>query len=101
MAASGPHHERMNPASDQQKQQQRQHGLHPQHPLRRTAENLPPPIFILLFLLFALYILFTSSLSSPDPTVVPDIQTSLTPLLKPIPKVNLDSSSKMSSSEQT
>ena len=89
--ARGPHHEPKDPASGQQQQQH--------HPLRRTAENLPPPIFILLFLLFALYILFTSSLSSPEPSVVPEIQTSLSPQSKS--KVNFDSSSTMSSTEQT
>ncbi|CAM1508057.1 Fc.00g049050.m01.CDS01 [Cosmosporella sp. VM-42] len=100
MAAPDPHQaekDPKDPASEAQKHPDQQH-----NPLRRTAENLPPPIFILLFLLFSLYILFTSSLSSPEPSVVPDIKSSLAST--PIPKVNPDSSSSnftMSSAEQT
>lgn len=93
--AEGPHKEQPDPASGQKQHPKQQH-----NPLRRTAENLPPPIFILLFLLFALYILFTSSLSSPEPSVVPDPKTSLTS--SPNQQVVPDSSNfTMSSAEQT
>jgi nucleoside-diphosphate kinase len=68
---------------------------------RRTAENLAPPFFALLFALFALYILFSppsSSLSPPVP-VCPSISTSSSvSSSQVIPDKNI---AKMSSSEQT
>ena len=68
---------------------------------RRTAENLAPPFFALLFALFALYLLFSppsSSLSPPVP-VCPSISTSSSvSSSQVIPDKNI---AKMSSSEQT
>ncbi|KAF4975712.1 hypothetical protein FZEAL_7536 [Fusarium zealandicum] len=74
--------------------------------LRRRAENLPPPVFVLLFALLALYILFSPPSSDLSPPVVPDpksilssISTSTSiPTSQVIPTSN---NFKMSSSEQT
>ncbi|KAF7555538.1 hypothetical protein G7046_g6528 [Stylonectria norvegica] len=93
MAGHVPHNDENDPASPREQQQQRD-------PIRSTAENLPPPIFILLFLLFALYLLFTSSLSNPDSSAVSDSKSPFAST--PIDKVLPDSSPfTMSSSEQT
>ncbi|KAH6987844.1 Histidine kinase [Ilyonectria robusta] len=92
----GPHHKK-DPASGAE-----QDPDHQQNPKRRTTENLPPPFFILLFLLLALYFFFTPSLSSPEPSVVPDSNSPLTSTT--ITSILPDSSSNnftMSSNEQT
>ncbi|KAF5012434.1 hypothetical protein FDECE_1486 [Fusarium decemcellulare] len=82
------------------------HPNHQRNPLRRTAENLPPPIFVVLFALLAIYILFSPPSSSPSPPVVPDPKSTLsstsTSSSIPTSQVIPDSKNiKMSSTEQT
>ncbi|KAK7421327.1 nucleoside diphosphate kinase Ndk1 [Neonectria punicea] len=92
---TGPHHNK-HPASGVE-----QDPDHQQNPIRSWTENLPPPFFILLFLLAAFYILFSPSLSQPDScSVVPDPKPSTTST--PISPVLSDSNNfTMSSTEQT
>jgi len=72
-----------------------------QQQVRRSAENLAPRFFALLFALLALYILFSppSSSLSPPVSVCPSISTSSSvSSSQVIPDKNI---AKMSSSEQT
>ncbi|RTE83718.1 Nucleoside diphosphate kinase [Fusarium euwallaceae] len=79
------------------------HPNHQRNPLRRTAENLSPPIFIALFALLAIYILFSPPSSHLSPPVVPEPKptfssSSSTPTSQVIPDQN---NITMSSTEQT
>ncbi|KAF5022302.1 hypothetical protein F66182_5652 [Fusarium sp. NRRL 66182] len=71
----------------------------PRQRRRRTAENLTPPIFALLFAFLALYILFSPPSSSLSPPA-PDLSSTSysAPTSQVIPDKN---NVKMSSSEQT
>lgn len=82
---------------------------------RRTAEKLPPPIFVVLFLLFALYLVATGFTNNQDPikvvinTLKPTTSTSTVIVQAPpihttanaVPVLRELDSSEMSSSEQT
>ncbi|KFA61004.1 hypothetical protein S40285_02767 [Stachybotrys chlorohalonatus IBT 40285] len=89
---SEPRHEDPAPASQSERQ-----------PKRWTAENLPPLLFILLFVLFALHLLF-SPLQQPN-SVIPVADDSKPPLASTSsPHTPLDISQKsstMASTEQT
>ncbi|KAH7152058.1 nucleoside diphosphate kinase [Dactylonectria estremocensis] len=97
MAKDAGPHQNQDPASGAEQDPDQQH-----NPIRRTTENLPPPFFILLFLLLAFYFLFSPSLSSPEPSVVPEYNSLLTST--PTSSIIPDSPSNnftMSSTEQT
>jgi nucleoside-diphosphate kinase len=82
--------QRKDPASNEKQQAQ----------ARRTAENLAPRFFALLFALLAIYILFSPPSSSLSPPVnLSSASTSYSvPSSQVIPDKNI---AKMSSSEQT